>query len=192
MIEVLKALHEVVKRLHLLKDVTHSFKDSDVESDYICTGYQVQHSFSVKESDNPAHQNKQINFVLSRSMINNMAASVQNLCSLSVVFDTAWYFNSISKIDNKCSLNNIPESNAYFVTSEESVLAIQPHQITEEWMFQLLTLHDIPFFEDMVEYNEIRNTINALPFKMSFSFNYDERYVITFLDTIQGYLDDTC
>lgn len=193
MIEVLKELHEIVKELPKLRDNPFILKTSDtnIEHDYISTGYQIQHSFSVKESDNPAHHKKQINFTLSRSSICHVAASVQTLCSLSVVYDVAWYFNNISKNSNQISLNNIPESNTYFMSTGSNIVAILPEQISEEWMFQLLTLHDIPYYEEMTEYDAIHKTIRALPFKMSINFNYQEQYWSTFLEQIKRYLDDT-
>lgn len=192
MIEILKALHEIVKELPKLRNKPFVIKTSDtnIDHDYVSTGYQIQHSFSVKESDNPAHHQKQINFTLSRSSICHVAASVQTLCSLSVVYDVAWFFNNISKIHHQISMNNIPESNAYFMSTGGNVVAILPEQITEEWMFQLLTLHDIPYFEDMAEYDAIHNTIRELPFKMSFNFTYNEQYWSTFLEQIKRYLDE--
>lgn len=192
MLEVLKSLHEIVKELPKLRDKPFVLKTSDtnVEFDYISTDYEVQYSFSVKESDNPAHHQKQINFVLSKSTITHLAASVQTVCSFSVVFDVAWYFNAIAKCYQQFSLNNIPESGAYFMNSGTQMVAILPEQITEEWMFQLLSLHDIPYYEEMVEYDAIHNTIASLPFKMSFNLAYHEQYCSTFLEQIKRYLDE--
>ena len=192
MIEVLKSLHEIVKELPKLRDKPLVLKTSDtnIDFDYIRTGYHIQHSFSVKESDNPAHHQKQINFVLSRSSIGDVAASVQTLCSLSVVYDVAWYFNNISKHSNQISLNNIPESNTYFMSTGSNIVAILPDQITEEWLFQLLTLHDIPYYEEMVEYDSIHKTIRQIPFKMSINLNYQEQYWSIFLEQVKRYLDE--
>lgn len=191
--EVLTALHEIVKDLPKLRDKPFVLKtrDTNVPCGVNSSEYSIQYSFSVSESDHPSHHKKQINFTFSRSTISCLAASVQTLCSLSVVYDVAWFFNSISKVHNQISMNNIPESHAYFMSTGGDVVAILPEQITEEWLFQLLTLHDIPFYEDMAEYDAIHKTIRALPFKMSINFNYQEQYWSTFLEQIKGYLDET-
>lgn len=192
MIEVLTSLHEIVLKLPKLQDDSCVIKHTDkkIENDF-STDSEIKYSFSVNRPEYRLHNEKQVDFVLSKSTFTPVLAAVQTLCIFSVVFGTEWYYNGISKCYNQLSLNNIPDNSKYYMKSGTKMIGISPEQITEEWMFQLLSLHDIPYYEEMVEYDNIRTTMKSLPFKISFHLSYQEQYCSMFLEQIKGYLDDT-
>lgn len=183
MLKILSELHEVITDVSILRDKPKY----DTKYDILSNGY-TKYSFSVKKTIDTTRTSTVINFVLSSSVLGPFFAECNSLCKLSVAFDTAWYLNNISNFANRISINNLPNASAITITTENNLITLLPEQITEEWMFQLLTLHDIPYYEDMVEYVNIHETMSNMPFVMSINLTYNEQYWDTFLENIKGYL----
>jgi hypothetical protein len=184
MLKILSELHEVITDVSIL----HDNPKDDTKYNITYNNDYATYTFSVKQTKDTTRTSTVISFVLSGITLGPEVYEHRTLCSFNVAFDTAWYVNNISNVANRISINNLPNSSAYTITTKNNLITLLPEQITEEWMFQLLTLHDIPYYEDMVEYVNIHETMNKMPFVMSINLNYKEQYWDIFLENIKGYL----
>ncbi|AFC21502.1 hypothetical protein GAP32_054 [Cronobacter phage vB_CsaM_GAP32] len=180
--------------LHKIRGKRLSYNWSDgAARDYFhkkCDTFYESLSFNVDETI--TYNTPHTRFKLTNCYISSTGVAFGESCVMDVCFDTAWFLNGIDKHSKRIVLNNIEQDEMQLVVDEQkNCIILKEVQLTEEWLFQLMTLYDIPSYSDILIFKEIREHMMQYSYPMSFSVSYNNvNHLDLFFEKIHGYLEE--
>ncbi|AQW88573.1 hypothetical protein pEaSNUABM50_00046 [Erwinia phage pEa_SNUABM_50] len=189
-----KILTDIASELYKIRNKTIEYSVSDGIAASLWPERKPFTSYTFKVSGPlETYTSKYYKFVLSSMHHSENAVAFAELCTLEVCFDTAWYINSIDHHRGRISLNNVNMdvlSICHDSTDNSAMIVLRDEVITEEWLFQLMTKFDIPFYEDVLVLNSIRTDLFKFPYNVSFCIRYSKEHLQNFLFKIKDFLHD--
>lgn len=172
------------------KSLSYQWNDGEARN-YFHTGTNTSYrSLSFNVSEVETYLTVHLRFQLSCCTFNSTGVAFGESCVLDVCFDVAWFMSTIDHHNNKIVLNNIKNDDIQItVDNKYKCIKLRDNQLTEEWLFQLMTLYDIPSYEDMMVLKEIRENMMQHEFPFSFSLSYNNTEDLDFfLDKVYNFL----
>lgn len=183
-------LLEIVKVLTKIRGKTYSYTTNDFEFRNSFDQSNILKEFSVNNETYNSIDST-IFKLYCTSIYDNGLIFGSQCCSMNVCFESAWFLNFINHHEQTITLNNMKNAIINIAVDKDyNCIKIKDENITEEWIFQLMTLHDIPSYENFLLLNEIRKSMMQYnyPFSFSLAYNSEENLKI-FLDKIQEFLN---
>lgn len=192
-------LTDIVKHLYKLKSSTIHVNQSDGLAKMYWGIREHFNSFSLNISGPKAMYAGKVHveynvyeFKYNRMSYTESGVSFTEQCSLEVCFSSTSYFaNLIDKHSNTIQFNSDLNEVIAVSISDENYVFLKDDQFNEGWLFQLQTLYDIPYYEDMLALKNVQKFLQDQCIRMSFKLKYNPEYVDNFLQEILEYFNGT-